>query len=153
MVNSKSMINVCCFSLYLIGSILLIGFLSQAIYNANKLTKTNCSVNEYEDCTYTATADSCDPSIELEFDDGCDHDNKYNQKINETYTCYLEPNGCIDGEFTFETPSDIKINAIGPMFAGIIGFLGCGAMCFIAIRYWDDDKLMLMEAIKMFGSD
>ena len=73
MVNLNSWANVCCFAMCAIVSMIVIIWASVGTYVVNQSTKTSCYVDDYQNCTYFATSDSCGASMELEYWDNCDN--------------------------------------------------------------------------------
>ena len=148
--KEKSATNCVCFSVCLIGSIILLAFGAAALAKSSTLTEAKCYVNWYNsvDCTYTATSGSCESgTVLLRNEVNCDDDVI---DLDKEHTCYLYPDSCSEGEFEFDKTSDsgIWMTIVG-------GFLVLLYIFWIvmSVRYWDDNELLIHNAIPCGDDD
>ena len=142
----NSLINVSCFVLFIVAGIALLVYGSISINDALK-ERTKCFVFFHEYCTYYATADECmynGTLIELKYHDNDCEDARETEKY---HNCYLASDGCENEEFSLGTPTSVWIGVI-LIVIGVLFTCPCGYFCYLAIKRWDDDYLLVWQAGK-----
>lgn len=143
--GKAALIQIVIFGILFVGCLFAFGIGVSYVASSVGLEEGKCFVyaRETEDCkvtqtewTYFATSEYCGLNVTLEMDPDevdCGEDIK---AIDQTYDCYFDENGCEDGIFSFESPTDRRVQGLFLVgFSIPFGCLFCAVVAFSVVGY------------------